>query len=240
MPLHIRSTSFALGLLALAVTAQAHQVWLENADGQARLHFGEYHDNLRESSPGALDRFLGVPALQQHSPAGTQSLPGKLGANAFHYTTQADAQTLFAAADLAVIDRSKRNLPALLWIPAARWVASAGQAVEANAKALDLVPTGKPGEFRVLLNGAPLPKVQVAMVAPSGWSRTAHSSDEGTVNFALPWKGQYVAEVKHTDKTPGQAQGKPYAEVGYLTTLSFVQRDGMASPALPEPSAKGH
>lgn len=78
------------------------------------------------------------------------------------------------------------------------------------------------------------------MVAPSGWSRGEQSGDDGTVTFALPWKGQYVAEVKHSDKTAGEAQGKPYGEASYVTTLSFVQKDGMASPALPEPPAKGH
>ena len=48
------------------------------------------------------------------------------------------------------------------------------------------------------------------------------------------------AEVKHTDKSAGEAQGKPYAEASYVTTLSFVQRDGLDSPALPEPPTKGH
>ena len=38
----------------------------------------------------------------------------------------------------------------------------------------------------------------------------------------------------------GQAQGQPYAEASYVTTLSFVQKDGLASPALPEPPTKGH
>lgn len=234
------ATLIACASLVAVTSAHAHQVWLENAGGQARLHFGEFNENLRESSPGALDKFLGAPALDQRSAAGTQRLEGKLGKDAFSYTTQADAQALFATASYPLIDRSKRNQPAMLWVPAARWVANAGQATEANAKALDLVPTGKPGEFKVVFNGAPLPKVQVEMVAPSGWSRGEQSGDDGTVTFALPWKGQYVAEVKHSDKTAGEAQGKPYGEASYVTTLSFVQKEGMASPALPEPPAKGH
>lgn len=234
------ATLIACASLTAITSAHAHQVWLENAGGQARLHFGEFNENLRESSPGALDKFLGAPALDQRSAAGTQRLEGKLGKDAFSYTTQADAQALFATASYPLIDRSKRNQPAMLWVPAARWVANAGQAAEANIKALDLVPTGKPGEFKVVFNGAPLPKVQVEMVAPSGWSRGGQSGDDGTVTFALPWKGQYVAEVKHSDKTAGEAQGKPYGEASYVTTLSFVQKDGMASPALPEPPAKGH
>ena len=50
-------------LLASLGTAQAHQVWLENDGGQAQLFFGEFNDNLRETSPGALDKFLATPTL---------------------------------------------------------------------------------------------------------------------------------------------------------------------------------
>ncbi|MDQ1260528.1 MAG: hypothetical protein QG643_2354 [Pseudomonadota bacterium] len=241
MSLTPRRTHLAAALLALcASAAHAHQVWIENTDGQARLRFGEYHMNLRETSPGALDKFLAAPTLEQRSSAGSTQLPSTLGKDAFVASAQADAQSLFATAAYPVIDRSKRNLPALLWVPAARWVAHASQAVEPRPQALDLVPTGKPGEFKALFNGTPLAKVAVEMVAPSGWSRSQNSAEDGTVTFALPWKGQYVAEVKHTDKTAGQAQGQPYAEASYVTTLSFVQKDGLVSPALPEPPTKGH
>ncbi|WP_370681652.1 hypothetical protein [Comamonas sp. GB3 AK4-5] len=56
--------------------------------------------------------------------------------------------------------------------------------------------------------------------------------------FDLPWKGLYVAEVQHQDKTAGQAQSKGYGEASYVTTLSFRVSEGMASPALPEAAAK--
>lgn len=231
---HRHALALAAALLLSTGAAQAHQVWLENTGGHAQLFFGEFSDNLRETSPGALDKFSGVPELAQRTAAGTQALTGTLGKNSFSYTAHADAQSLFATASYPLIDRSKRNQPAMLWVPAARWVAQAGQAVSANARALDLVPTGIPGQFKVVFNGAPLPKAEVHLAAPSGWAREAHSAEDGTVTFALPWKGQYVAEVHHTDKTAGETQGKPYGEASYVTTLSFVQADGMASPALPK------
>ncbi|MGP1683053.1 MAG: TonB-dependent receptor [Giesbergeria sp.] len=218
-------------------TAQAHQVWLENTDGQASLHFGEFNDNLRETSPGSLDKFKGVPVLEQRAGTSIQKVEGKLTHNAFAYTVTGKADTLSAAATYPLIDRTKRNLPAMYWQPSARWVASLGQPVEPGA-ALDLVPTGKPGQLKVVYNGTPLPKAKVRLVSPAGWSREAESAADGTVEFLTPWKGQYVAEVHHTDKTPGQAQGEPYGEASYVTTLSFVQADGMASPALPEPSKR--
>ena len=95
------------------------------------------------------------------------------------------------------------------------------------------MPTGKPGELKVVYQGAPLPKAKVRLAAPSGWAREAEAGGDGTVTFVTPWKGQYVAEVKHSDKTPGEAHGAPYGEASYVTTLSFVLADGMPSPSLP-------
>src|SRR5690606_9279640 len=110
-------------------TAQAHQVWLENTDGQARLHFGEFNDNLRETSPGSLDKIKGVPVLEQRTGSTTQQVEGKLTQNAFAYTVTGKADTLFAAATYPLIDRSKRDLPPMFWRPSARWVASLAQPV---------------------------------------------------------------------------------------------------------------
>ncbi len=229
----------ACATLTAVNTAHAHQVWLENAGGQARLHFGEFNENLRETSPGSLDKFTGVPVLEQVTGTSAQRVQGKLGKDAFAYTTSGTPDTLFAAPMYPLIDRSKRNLPAMVWQPSARWVAGLAKPVAPTAP-LDLVPTGKPGELKVVYKGAPVPKAKVQLAAPSGWTREAEAGEDGTVTFVTPWKGQYVAEVKHIDKTEGTtAQGEKYGEASYVTTLTFVLADGMASPALPEPP-KGH
>ncbi|ACM32425.1 MULTISPECIES: DUF4198 domain-containing protein [Diaphorobacter] len=224
-------------LLLAGGAAQAHQVWLEQAPNETRLHFGEYADNLRETSPGLLDKFTAVPVLRQ---AGARSTEGRRTPTAFVYAPQSAADTLWAEAPYPLIDRSKTQRPPLLWRPAARWVSSLAQPVDAAAP-LDLVPTGQDGTLRVVFQGAPLPKAKVTLVAPSGWSREATTGEDGTVRFALPWQGQYVAEVQHTDKTPGEHLGQPYGEASYVTTLSFVQTHGAISPALPAlpaPTAK--
>lgn len=233
------ATMLAIAALAapLTTTAHAHQVWLENAGGQARLHFGEFNENLRETSPGLLDKFKGVPTLEQQGPgASAPRVQGQRGKDAFTYTVAGTPQTLFAAPTYPLIDRSKRNLPAMVWQPSARWVAGLAQPVAPTAP-LDLVPTGKPGELKVVYQGQPLPKAKVQLAAPSGWTREAETGEDGIVTFVTPWKGQYVAEVKHTDKTPGEAQGEKYGEASYVTTLTFVLADGMESPPLP-PAAK--
>ena len=51
-------------------SASAHHLWLE-ADGQgAKLYFGEFEENLREASPGLLDRFKPLPEAKAVGAAG--------------------------------------------------------------------------------------------------------------------------------------------------------------------------
>src|SRR6478752_3099291 len=59
----IMRTLLMAAIVALSFTgsASAHHLWLES-DGQgARLYFGEFEGNLREASPGLLDRFTPLP-----------------------------------------------------------------------------------------------------------------------------------------------------------------------------------
>src|SRR5215475_6356048 len=64
----------ALLSLGLAGTASAHFLWLEaEADG-ARLYFGEFEENLREASPGLLDRLTPLPEARVIALSGSQPL----------------------------------------------------------------------------------------------------------------------------------------------------------------------
>jgi len=87
------------------------------------------------------------------------------------------------------------------------------------------------GEFKVFYKGQPVPKVKVHATIPNGWSKEAESDDNGAVKFDLPWKGAYVLEAEHVDKTPGERAGKPYASATHVTSLSFVQPKGVAAMA---------
>ncbi|MDR2689379.1 MAG: DUF4198 domain-containing protein [Azoarcus sp.] len=100
--------------------------------------------------------------------------------------------------------------------------------------ALDIVPTGKPGVFKVMFWGKPLPKASVGIAVQSGWNKTARTDDNGQVSFDLPWQGQYVLSVSHADRTPGERDGERYDGINYATTLTLVQPNGIAPfPAVP-------
>lgn len=52
--------------------------------------------------------------------------------------------------------------------------------------------------------------------------------------FDFPWKGQYVIEASHVDRTPGERAGEKYDGIDYVTTLTFVKPEGVAPlPACP-------
>lgn len=240
-------TSIArLGALATALltgaivsgTASAHQIWLEQNGKVANVYFGEFGDNLREASPGLLDKFK----LQNASlitSKGMQPLQASKQANAFTLSGKV------AAGESIIVEEN--NYPSweekkddkvtrAVWIPAARLVA--GHQAQTPALTLDLVPTGTPGQFQVSYQGKPLPKAKVNAVVQSGWAKEAYSDEQGLVSFSMPWKGTYVLEVHHTDNTAGQRNGEDYAKAMFVTTLSLVQPQGVAP--LPAPPAAPH
>lgn len=42
--------------LSFIAAAAAHQIWLERDGEGMRIYYGEFDENLREASPGLLDR----------------------------------------------------------------------------------------------------------------------------------------------------------------------------------------
>lgn len=226
-------------LVCASGAAQAHQLWLEQPAGEAAvIRFGEFGDNLREASPGLLDKF-GKPVATLVSAQGEKAADGSKSASGFTLPFKAGKGDSIVAEDASYPlyswkqgDKEMRN-----WYhPAARLIT--GFAAQQPRLTLDLVPAGKPGEFKVVFKGQPLPKAKVNLVVQSGWAKEAHADEQGLVKFDMPWKGTYVAEVAHKDSTGGERQGANGAEkydgVNYVTSLTYVKPDGVAAlPAGP-------
>ncbi|MBV8624289.1 MAG: cobalt ABC transporter substrate-binding protein [Herbaspirillum sp.] len=223
-----------LSSLMLALPASAHQVWLQQDGKEARLYFGEFGENLREVSPGLLDKFVS-PSAVLISAQGDRTLELRKGADAFRLSAKAGKGESIVAEDAHYpVFENKHASPAVrtAWTPAARLVTS--DAAQEPRLTLDLLPTGKPGQFKVSYKNAPLPKAKVGLVTPSGWMKEAYSDAQGLVQFELPWQGTYVAEVHHTDKSAGERDGSAYDTASFVTTLSLVQAKGIkALPAAP-------
>lgn len=219
--------------LLLAGQAFAHHVWIEQAEEGTVLHFGEFADNLREVSPGLLDKFTAARA-RLVSGKEEQALAVKKASAAFELRGKAGkGEVIVAEADYPLFDKKEGDKTTRgAWMPTARFITDF--APQSPLLALDIVPTGKSGEFQVFYRNQPVPKAKVLAIAVSGWSREAQADDAGKVSFSFPWQGTYVLEVKHSDKTPGERGGEKYDSASYVTSLSFVQQAGMASPPAPE------
>lgn len=221
----------SLALAFAAPAAQAHHVWLEQDGKAVKLQFGEFGDNQRETTPGLLDMFV-APKATLIGAKGEQALTLNKTAKGFVLSGAPGAGESIVAEDNAYPTwETKEDGKTLthVWAPAARLVN--GFAARQPKLAFDIVPTGKLGEFKVFYKGQPLPKVKVHAVIPNGWSKEAESDAAGTVKFDLPWKGAYVLEAEHVDKTPGERAGKQTASATYVTSLSFVQPTGVAAMA---------
>lgn len=225
---------YALTLIAammFAGTAQAHQIWLEQTPKAANLYFGEFGENLRETSPGLLDKFV-KPSATLSGAKGDQALTLNKQAGAFALSARAGKNETITAEETSYPVFEKKTGETVvrsIWTPAARLVTS--DAAQTPKLTLDLVPSGKPGEFKVYYKGQPLPKAKVGISVQSGWAKEAVSDEEGAVKFDLPWQGTYVLEVHHTDKTAGERDGKPYDVASYVTTLSLAQSKGIKAVA---------
>lgn len=231
--------------------AQAHHAWLEQsamgAGATAKFYFGEFGENLREASPGYLDRFV-RPVAFKIGANGAIPAPITKTADGFSIAAAAGAGEALVAEESAYPiserkegDKTIRNL----YHPAARLAGDIGQRHEARLT-LDLVPTGQAGadsvELQVIFKGKPLPKVKVGVITPSGWMQEQRSGDDGKLRVTLPWQGTYVLEVGYADNNPGErvgAGGNPekYDRARYVTSLTLMQSRGLpplpAAPAAP-------
>ncbi|MDQ7968848.1 MAG: DUF4198 domain-containing protein [Oxalicibacterium faecigallinarum] len=225
-----------ISALMFAGSAQAHQVWLEQNAKSASLYFGEFGENLRETSPGLLDKFV-KPSATLIGAKSEQALTLTKGEKSYVLSGRAGKnETIYAEeANYPVIERKEGDkvVSRMIWTPAARLITS-NAAVEPKLT-LDIVPTGKQGEFKVTYKGQPLPKAKVGIIVQSGWGKEAYSDEQGLVDFDTPWAGTYVLEVHHTDKTPGERNGAAYDSASFVTTLSLTQPTGVK--ALPAPPA---
>ncbi|HEY0715290.1 MAG TPA: cobalt ABC transporter substrate-binding protein [Polyangia bacterium] len=255
-----------LGVAVLtAAPAHAHQVWLEQDGKGARLYFGEFGENLRESSPGLLDKFA-QPTAVVIAPQAERAATVTKEANGFALSGRAGKGESIVAEDplYPIIERSGTRAgrgeepgamaaglvkasattpppkkTRMAWTPAARYIEDFS--AQTPRLTLDVVPTGKPGALLVTFRGQPLPKAKVNVVAASGWERSLETDEQGRLEVALPWKSRYLVAVRHEEAKPGTRKGKagdePYDTAAFATTLSFVSRTGLVAPPAPPAAA---
>ena len=222
----------ALLWLSFTTAASAHALWIEPEGEGFQLYFGEFGENLREGSPGLLDRFEPLPAAKAFGASGETVLKIDKGPAAFQLGGAPTGTGSVVAEQVRVMERKggdevRRTLGRL----SARYVSDFTE--RKPLITLDIVPTGKPGAFRVFYDGKPLPKAKVEVATEFGWQRKLKTDDSGAFDVDLPWKGTYMVEVMAIDSTPGTHGTQAYDSMRFVTTLTFKMSTGLEAPPRP-------
>ncbi len=222
------SSIIALGLFTLvqSTASQAHYIWLEQADGQTKLYFGEYEGNLREKTGGRLDTIAAPEAMVgvANGKATKLNLQRKENYLAIEGADNKPVvnQTVVAhELTMKVKDLRKNNIGIVKPMYYARIGADA--LTTALPTGLDIQTTGD-HKVRVSLDGKPLAKGKLHIYAPNQWAQELDLNEAGEVNFVTPWSGLYVLEVVHLQPNKGEYQGEPYEAVRHVGSLSITQK----------------
>ncbi|MGE8569806.1 Nickel uptake substrate-specific transmembrane region [compost metagenome] len=201
-------TLAAIALMGSAGAAQAHFVWLERgAEGPAKAYFGEWADDVREKQDGLLGKVLVAPVVTAAD--GTVLKASEKGADfvAFAASGKGDVR-------LAQPMQFKETL--------VKYGAKVGRTDTQAKLDLELVPTAAGANSFVLnFEGKPLAKTEVTVFGPPKWEKRFWTDENGRIEITTPWPGQYVLEAAHVQEKAGEADGKSYAKIRYVSTTTF-------------------
>ena len=201
-------TLAAIALMGAAGAAQAHFVWLErSAEGPAKAYFGEWADDVREKRDGLLGKIMVAPVVT--------------GADGKALKTSGEGADFleFAAAGKGDVRlRQAYQFKDTL----VQYGAKAGRADTEGKLDLELVPvTAGTNAFVLQFKGKPLAKTEVTVFGPPKWEKRFHSDENGRIEITTPWPGQYVLEAAHVEDKAGEADGRAYAKIRYVSTTTF-------------------
>jgi uncharacterized GH25 family protein len=209
----IVSGAAALLGCALSLNAGAHALWLESGTPASKLYFGEYAENLRETSPGRLDSIV-EPEATIIDQAGTAKTISPSRENT-HFSLPAGAAVLVQARRQPIRE-PQGGAPA----PVQRRFLYA-RLGDGGSLPLDL--KGHGNMLRLTFMGEPVPKAEIVVIAPSGWEKHLRTDEKGETSFSPPEPGLYVVEAKHELNKPGEFEGKAYAIESHKVTLSLYK-----------------
>lgn len=217
----MKKLNLLLVLLSLSVTlpASAHYLWLEQADGQTKLFFGEYESNLHEKTGGRLDTIAAPEARLLDAGATTLSL--KRNADFIAVEGVKNQPVIANELGMKVKDMTKYHFGLAKPMYYAR--IGSGLAEAASTNALDIQPLGN-NKVLINLNGKPLAKGKLTITAPNQWQQELDADDKGQVTFNTPWPGLYVMEVINLEPSKGSFQGDIYENIRHVSTLSIVKK----------------
>ena len=198
----------------LSLNAAAHSLWLESDTVTSKLYFGEYDENLRETSPGRLDSIIAPIATVIDATGTERSVNASRSDN--HFDIPGGTAVLVQALKQPVREpQAESSTPAQKRFYYARLGKGDSLPLDIQQPSANLL--------RLSFMGTPLAKTEIVLTAPSGWQKHLRTDENGEAGFSLPEPGLYVAEARHTLNNPGVFEGKAYAIEIHIVTLSLYQ-----------------
>ena len=215
------SSVMALGLVALlqSLPASAHFIWLEQADGQTKLYFGEYEGGVREKTGGKLDTIATPVATTLDNKA--LQIAAKRAEDYIAIEGASNQAVLAHELGMKVKDLTKYYYGIVKPMYYAR--NGNGNAEAASNHALDIQPLGN-NKVRINLNGKPLAKAKLKVMAPNQWLQELDADENGVATFSMPWAGLYVLEAIYLEPSKGNYLGDAYDNIRHVSTLSVVKK----------------
>jgi uncharacterized GH25 family protein len=205
--------------LLISLPAQAHFIWLEQADGQTKLYFGEYEGGVREKTGGKLDAIAAPVAKTIDNKA--LVVANQRAADHIIIEGAGNQPILVQELTMKVKDLSKHHYGIVKPMYYAR--IGNGNAEAATSHALDIQPIGN-NKVRINLNGKPLAKAKLKVMAPNQWMQELDANENGEASYEMPWTGLYVIEAIHLEQNPGHYEGDVYENIRHVSTYSIVNK----------------
>ena len=217
--------SAAVTMVCMVGAAQAHFVWLEyDGNGPARAYFGEWAEDVREKTGGALDRIKTPHAFVASS---QDPLPIERRADHLEIALKSDGDIRLIESGMPPRDNQREGGKTRTV-----FYATAGRSETMGKLDLELVPTtANSNTFVLLFRGAPLAKTNVTVLGPPKWEKPLRTDEQGRITVPAPWAGRYVLTVVYVEDKAGNAGSENFDRTRHVATLSFVQPDGEPWPA---------
>lgn len=212
-PAQIVLAGLAIASSLFSLNAAAHALWLEGDKAATRLYFGEYSENLRETSPGRLDSII-EPVVTVIDSAGLEKSADAIRKDS-HFAIPAGATILVQALKQPIREPQGENPGP---VQKRFMYARLGKG---GSLPLDIESSGD--LLRLSFMGKPAAKAEIIVIAPNGWEKHLRTDEKGEVSFSLPGSGLYVVEAKYELKNPGEFEGKSYAIESHKVTLSLYK-----------------
>lgn len=209
-----RALLSGLALACLALSAQAHEIWIErDGSGPVRVYFGEPAEDAPAAGDDELKR---VVAPRIFGASGKAAAPTREGD---HLVAALAGEGDAWLADDAVFEPWQGEGGTY---EAVSYYARAGRQSTAAKLDFELVPN-RPGSdvLTVLYRGKPLADAEVTVIDPRKWSKQLKSDAQGQVTLPALADGRHIVVASHKEAVQRQIAGKDVGTIHHISTLTF-------------------